>query len=140
MEPATEEPAPPPRLGLNLADELAIQELLRTDDQTAVALRQHLLAAADALAGPDRDDSRVRLLAKLIATSRVRMAAWEALRDQRLAARDVDAVELLDRLITRESRRLLSYMEEHRMSSETRQRSVTLAAAHVSGLVVRSGE
>ena len=104
---------PKPRLELTWLDRLPI-EVLVADDVTNLIEDARLCAAA--LAGDDRDEARMRVLARLISTTRSQHVLLETKLNQCAVKRDHDGVDILSKALKGAAQRLALLMMEHRIS------------------------
>lgn len=122
---ADETPAPQ-RVALSWVDQLALEQLVAGDASGVIELAQGL---AEALAGPSHDAVRLRTLSRAIAVARNQQALLEGMLMQRLAKRDVDGVELINKVLGGIVARLVKMTEAHRLEGD-QQRRVAVTVTH----------
>jgi hypothetical protein len=113
-------------------ERLAIDGLVTGNDGDAV--EAWATDAATALVN-DRDAARLRLVSRAVATERARQVVLEALLDERLAARDLDAVGTINKILSSTTRRLCALLQEHQRACSAGQRAsivISQAVVHVS--------
>ncbi|WP_242370677.1 hypothetical protein [Anaeromyxobacter sp. SG26] len=110
---------PTPRLGLSRLDQAAVAAFTSGDTGEIVEDTRQL---ADALAGPDGDPARVRLMARAVAAARTQQRVLEALLGDRLAKRDREGVELVTAVLDGVSRRLAMFTKHLAAESALRRR------------------
>lgn len=86
-------------------------ELLHDDPQETV---RAALETATSLMGPGRDHERLALISKTIACEQQRHLSLATLHDQLVCARDLEALDVIARLLTASNRRLCALLAEHR--------------------------
>ena len=117
-------------------DRLALEGL--SDNTQAASL--WAVDSATALAGPDREAARLRLISRAVATERARQVVLEALLDQHLAARDFDAVGAINKVLSSTTKRTLcALLREHVAASNLGQRA-TVMVGHADAVHVGSGK
>ncbi|MEI8259830.1 MAG: hypothetical protein WCJ30_29585, partial [Deltaproteobacteria bacterium] len=90
--PGPDPSTPGVRLGITSIDELALGGFVKADEGTWNVLLQNVNQLAHALwRADDRDDARVRTIARLIAVYRTKALLLEGRRDDALAIRDFAA-------------------------------------------------
>ena len=114
------------RLGLSSLDRLGLEVLVTGDISAVVELARGL---AEALSGPDHDRVRLRTLARAIAIARTQQSLLEAMLMERLAKRDADGVELINKVLRGLVGRLVKLTEAHRLES-SQQRRVAVHVGH----------
>jgi hypothetical protein len=123
---AIPEPEPPRQLGFSSFDNAAVTAFAKGDATAVAQLIESTRLLAEALAGPEGDTVRVRMLARIVATARTQQRLLEALLGERLAQRDFEAVDAIEKVLNGVASRL-SVMTRHlRAESETRRRPVVL--------------
>ncbi len=87
--------------------------------------------ASELLEPATRDNQRMRLLARMIAAQRARLALRETQREQVLLAGEFMAALVLDKIVQGDARRLAALIREHRHEclGETRTVRVSVVAA-----------
>lgn len=90
---------------------------------------------AEALGGPDGDDTRRRTIARALAITRTQMDLIDAAIGQALGQRDLEAVKVLTKLADSMTRRLRMLLDEHRIELG-RDRPVQMFAAHANTVKV----
>lgn len=134
-------PVPPPTatphaLGLSRFDRAAITGFVSGDDVEIQRIVEDTRQLADALAGPAGDGARVRLLARTAAACRTQLRVLEGLLAQRLAARDFEAVAVLNRTLEGTVKRMVLAVKQLGVESSLRQRpSVVIKHAENVGFV-----
>lgn len=123
---------PPARLGLPAIDQLALTSFVIGD---AAQLVEHARGMAEALGGPDGDDTRRRTIARALAITRTQMDLIDAAIGQALGQRDLEAVKVLTKLADSMTRRLRMLLDEHRIELG-RDRPVQMFAAHANTVKV----
>lgn len=121
-----------PRLGLSSLDKLSLEALVAGDVAGVAELARGL---AEALAGPDQDQVRLRTLARAIAIARTQQSLLEAMLIERLAKRDAGGVELVDRVLRGLVGRLVKLTDAHRLES-SQQRRVAVHVGHADHVTV----
>lgn len=87
-----------------------------------------------------RDEARMLLLVRAIAVSRAKCILLEATRDERLVARDEQAVRPLTTVRASETKRLTAFLAEHRLGCRTERRgSVTVAVSQMGTVNIAAG-
>ena len=109
----------PTRLGLSRLDQAAVAAFTAGDTGEIVEDARQLAAA---LAGPDGDPARVRLMARAVAAARTQQRVLEALLGDRLAKRDREGVELVTTVLEGVSRRLAMFTRHLAAESALRRR------------------
>ena len=128
---------PKPRLDLTWLDRLPMEALV-SDDVTNLVADARLMA--EALAGDDPDAARVRLLSRLITSTRSQLILLETKHNQCLTARDRVGVDLLDRAVKSTANRLVLLLAEHRASCTSgRYTPPVVAVSATANPVVRGG-
>ena len=127
----------PQRIGLAPLDQFALRMLVSDNPATAV---EHARGLAEALVGPDRDGARLRVLARGIATCETQRALLEAMLMERLARRDGEGVELVERVLRNLSARVFKLIEAHRQESLVQQRPVLVAVGHADAVNIGAVE
>ena len=87
--------------------------------------------ASELLDPATRDDQRMRLLTRMIAAQRAKLALRETQREQLLLAGEFMAALVIDRIVQGDARRLAALIREHRHEcvGETRTVRVSVVAA-----------
>ena len=93
--------------------------------------------SAQSLVGPDRNDARLRLLSRAVASTRAQQSLLEGAMAERLAARDFDGVAMLDRVLAGVVKRLVMLLAEHRHHCATDRRSALVAVGSTESLVIK---
>lgn len=130
-------PVPPvhgaPRaLGFSEYDRSAITAFVSGDREEIAKLVEDARQLADALAGPAGDGARVRLLARMAAACRAQLRILEDLLAQRVAARDFEAVAVLNKTLDGVAKRMVMAVRQLGVESSLRQRpSVVISAENV---------
>jgi len=124
-----------PRLGLSWLDELATTAFVSGETSQLVSLVRD---SAEALAGPDRNEARMRLLARSIAVTRAHESALEQLLGERLAARDERGTNLVNKVLTATTRRLAALLAEHRMACAVEPHRTMVAVGHADRVTVKT--
>ncbi len=129
------------RLGLSPLDLLALDQFVRATPDAATALHGQVVAWANALYDrDDRDNARMRMLARAIATTRAKCLLLESKRDECLTRRDAEGVLLLQKVLLGETRQLALLMAEHRLACATERRAaVNVAIGHVGAVNIAAG-
>ena len=122
-----------PRVGLGPIDQLALKALVSDNPETAI---EHARGLADALAGPDSAGARLRTLARAIAATETQRALLETVLMQRLAKRDGEGVEMIDRVLRSLTVRTARLIEAHRAESQGQHRAVTVAVGHADSVTI----
>ena len=122
----TNEPSTAPRIGLSKFDQLGLERLVVGDASAAV---EDARALAEALSRPDRDEVRLRTISRGVAVAKTTVDLLEALLMERLAKRDVEGVELTERVLRATTARLVKLLEAHRLES-SQQRRVAVVVTH----------
>lgn len=97
---------------------------LLNDDVHAVAAA--VVATASDLIGAGRDAGRLLIIAKAIAREEQRHHSLAALHDQLVCARDLEALDVVARLLTASNRRLCTLLAEHRACTHVGQRAAVI--------------
>jgi hypothetical protein len=127
-------------VALSSLDKLALDAL--ADPRDLPAIVRWTEDSATALSGVDRNEARVRLISRLVASERSRLLILEALLDERLAARDAAAgtdVERIDRLLHSTTRRLAVLLDQHRSACNAGHRT-TVVVGHANAVHVEGNE
>lgn len=120
------------KLGLSSVDELALREFVGGEPKAwDVLIKQVSHWAHSLYERDDRDDARMRMLARMIASHRAKALMLEAKRDEALVVRDFQATAMLDKVLDGTMKRLLALLEEHRRACGAGQRSVSVTAVAV---------
>ncbi len=129
------------RLGLSSLDLLALDSFVNATPGAAVALRNQITEWANALYDrDDRDDARMRMLARAIALTRAKCLILESKRDECLKRRDAEDVTLLQRVLLGETRQLALLMAEHRLACTAgRRAAVNVAIGQVGAVNIAAG-
>lgn len=119
-EPPQPPPDPPtlPALKLTALDLQTLHGGLVADADQLAELDRLVLNTARMLAGPDRAETRVLMLAKAISITRAKCVLLESLLDARLAARDERDVLLISKVLDGLRRHLVALVAEHRLACE----------------------
>lgn len=119
-DPPQAPPDPPllPPMRLTALDLQTLHGGLVADADQLAELDRLVLNTARMLAGPDRVETRVLMLAKAIAISRAKCVLLESLLDARLAARDERDVLLVSKVLDGLRRHLVALVAEHRLACE----------------------
>ena len=129
-----------PRVVLTWVDRLAFRNFLKTDEENYRELVAHVRDSASSLAGPDRNEARMRMLARALASERARAVLVSAKLDECLVARDFEGAAALERVLMGTTRRMTMLMQEHRTACEAEQRrAVTVAVGHAEHVTIRAG-
>jgi len=115
-----------PRIGLSKFDQLGLERLVSGDPSAAV---EHARALAEALSSPGQNEVRLRTIARGIAVAKTTVDLLDALLLERLAKRDVEGVELTERVLRATNSRLVKLLEAHRLES-SQQRRVAVMVSH----------
>lgn len=100
---------------------------LGCEEDRGPVLRE-ILAWAEALDAPaTRDPARLRLVSKLLATSRAKLLLIERIRDHHLMSGNAAEFRMAQRALDGETKRLAILLSEHRMACAAHARSVTVA-------------
>lgn len=136
----SEAPSPEgqPRIGLSPLDRIALDGI--TDPRDVPGLIAWTKLSATALAGSDRDGARVRLISRAVSCERARLLVYEGLLDERLAARDWEAVREIRRVIATTSKNLCGLLREHSAACHIGRHDVVVAVAHVDAINVARKE
>lgn len=121
-----DETPPTPRIALSKFDQLGLERLVAGDATAAV---EHARALAEALSSPGQDEVRLRTIARGIAVAKTTVDLLEALLMERLAKRDLQGVEITERVLRATSARLVKLLEAHRLES-SQQRRVAVVVTH----------
>lgn len=97
---------------------------LLDDDTQAVAIA--VVETASELIGPGRDAARLTVIAKAIAREEQRHHSLAKLHDQLVCARDLEALDVVARLLTASNRRLCTLVAEHRACTYVGQRAAVI--------------
>lgn len=109
---------PTPSLALSGLDVMGLQAFFGNGDANAMAdLVEHARGLAEGLAGPSRNDVRIRTLARATAITRIHMSALEKLLGDRLAAHDFVGAKAVERHLKGATDRLVRLLEQHRADS-----------------------
>lgn len=122
-------PGPQLRVGLSPLDRLALTGLASDGDVQAII--GWVTDSATALAGPDREASRLRLISRAVATQRARELVYEAMLDERLLARDFEGATAINKILTETTKRLARLLREHQAACLVGHHDVVVAVAHV---------
>lgn len=119
-DPPQPAPEPPslPTLRLSALDLQTLHGGLVADAEQLAELDRLVINTARLLAGPDRAEARVLMLAKAISITRVKCLSLESLLDARLAARDEQGVLLVSKVLEGLRRQLVALLAEHRLACE----------------------
>jgi hypothetical protein len=94
------------------------------DDTQAVA--DAVVETASELIGAGRDAARLTVIAKAIAREEQRHHSLARLHDQLVCARDLEALDVVARLLTASNRRLCALVAEHRACTHVGQRAAVV--------------
>lgn len=100
-------------------------ELLHDDSHETV---RAVLETTTSLIGAGRDHGRLVLISKAIACEQQRHLSLATLHDQLVCARDLEALDVVARLLTASNRRLCALVAEHRACCHVGQRAAVLVA------------
>ena len=125
------------RLALSWLDKLGAGAFADGDKQELLDLVRD---SAESLTGPDRNDARLRLLSRAIASMRAQQSLLEGAMGERLAARDYDGVAMLDRVLAGVVKRLVLLLAEHRHHCATDRRTALVAVGSADNLVIKVSE
>jgi hypothetical protein len=84
----------------------------------------------------ERNDARIRLAARMITVARVQLQTTELALADAVARRDEQAVAMLTRVLDGMSKRLRVWLDEHRLSCTSGQRSVQVAIGTAEGVTI----
>jgi hypothetical protein len=133
---APDSPLLPP-LKLSALDLQTLHGGLVADADQLAELDRLVLNTARLLAGPDRAETRVLMLAKAISITRAKCVLLESLLDARLAARDERDVLLVSKVLDGLRRHLVALLAEHRLAGEGGRRTpVKVSVGHVGAVNV----
>lgn len=107
-----------PPLKLTALDLQTLHAGLVADADQLAELDRLVLNTAHYLAGPERTETRVRMLAKAIAIGRAKCVLLESLLDARLAAREERDVLLVSKVLDGARRHLVALLAEHRLACD----------------------
>lgn len=124
------------RVRLTAIDKLALDALV--DPRDVPALTAIVEASATALAGPDRNEARLRLVSRAVASQRARMLVLEGLLDEHLAAGKMSTVAEIDKLLLSTTKRLSLLLAEHRAACSAGHRA-TVVVGHADSISVEGG-
>jgi hypothetical protein len=124
------------QLGLDVLDRMAAVTFASGAVQELVDWATN---SARSLVGPDRNEARMRLLARAIAATRAQMLCLEQLLGQRVNVRDVRGAELVDKILTSTTRRLAALLAEHRAACSAGQRAVVVGVGHAERVTIKAG-
>jgi hypothetical protein len=136
VAPAPSPPCPTRALGLSEYDRSAITAFVTGEPGEINKLIADTRQLAEALAGPDGDGARVRLLSRHAAACRTQLRILEELLAQRMAARDFESVAALNRTLDGVAKRMVmavkllgveSALRRRPMVTLTRTESVTFS-------------
>ena len=108
-----------PELAFAPVDRLALARLVSGDASAAV---EHARSLAAALAGPDRDEVRLRVLAKTLASERTLYALLETVLTERVARGDARGVRTANEALRGSVVRLERLAIAHRLEATAGQR------------------
>jgi hypothetical protein len=91
------------------------------------------------LTGRDRDDARLALIARAIACEHQRGLSLAKTHDELLCCRDLEALEVVARLMTASNRRLCSLLAEHRACTQVGQRAAIIVG-HAGRVDISAGK
>lgn len=128
---------PLPRVRLAQFEQQAIDGLVEGD---ATELHAWLRDRATALSGPDRDQVRLRMLSRAVATASAKATLLETLMDERLRAGDERGALLVNRLLDSAVKRLDILVERHRLWDPSRSRTQVVAVQNAGKVIVQAGE
>lgn len=131
--------ASPPRLALSWVDRLGAKAFLAPEEDLAGAVLEHTTELARALYETGREEARMRLLAKSLATARTQVSILEKLLGDLLVQRDAEGVKMISRALDGATRRMVALLAEHRQACNSDRRNVTVAVAHVNHINVLAG-
>jgi hypothetical protein len=135
---APSDPSTAPRLVLSPLDKAAAVAF--AGDGDLADLIEDARQLAEALAGDDGDQARVRLLARATSAARTQQRVLEVLLGARLAKRDAEGVELINRTLDGVSRRLVALVKQLSVESALSKRpTVYVAHAEEGNLAGRRG-
>ncbi|MEI8257079.1 MAG: hypothetical protein WCJ30_15505 [Deltaproteobacteria bacterium] len=120
-------PRPSRKLGLSWLDAVALQRFVDNDESLWTKLVEQVTTVAQSLCGGDRDDARVRLLARAIATERARQLIYSDRLDDCMKRRDEEGVALIEKALLGTTRRLVLLLAEHRRACERLPRRVSIS-------------
>jgi len=123
---AIPDPDPPRQLGFSNFDNAAVTAFAKGDATAVAQLIEATRSLAEALAGPEGDTVRVRMLARIVSTARTQQRLLEALLGERLAQRDFEAVDAIEKVLDGLAKRLSMMTKHLRAESEMRRRPVVL--------------
>lgn len=127
--------APDGHLDLSLSERRSL-ELLGDDLQDTIAAA---ISTALGLTGESRDAARLDVIAKGIACERARQLELSRRLDELLLCRDLEAVAVVDRLLTNSNKRVCALLAEHRASCMRGSRAAVLVA-HAENVRVQAGK
>jgi hypothetical protein len=120
-------PRSPQRVGLTPLDRAAAVAFAGGSGISALVDEAQRLA--EDLAGPDGDRARVQLLARATSATRIQQQVLEVMIGDRLAKRDLQGVELVDRVLEGVSRRLGALLRQLAAESALAKRPSVLVHA-----------
>lgn len=134
--PLAREPVTDLRVKLSPLDKLALDALIDPRDVPAVTAMVE--DSSTALSGSNRNEARIRLVARALASQRARMLILEGLLDERLAAGKMAAVAAIDKLLLSTTRRVAILLAEHRAACSAGHRA-TVVVGHADSISVEGG-
>lgn len=117
-----------PRLGLSLLDQAALTAFMSGDPGEIGELVEDARLLAEALAGDDGDQARIRLLARATSAARTQGRVLEVMLGDRLAKRDAQGVELVSKVLDGVTRRLTSLLRQLSVESALKKRPAVYVA------------
>jgi hypothetical protein len=132
-EPGRTQPA---RVALSEVERRAVAALVAEADANTVIAQ--VTSRATALASPGGPAVRRRSISKAVAVLDAQLAQLTLLLGHAVARRDVEAVQLLDRVATGVTKRLCALLEQHRFE-ETRGLRTAVMVSHAGQVTVEAG-
>ncbi len=136
---ASAEPDAAPRLALSWVDRLGATAYLAPDAEMHAAFVEHTTGLARALYEPGREEARMRMLAKALATARTQVSVLESLLGGLLTKGDFEGAKMITRALDGATRRMMALLAEHRLACNADRRNVTVAVAHADHINVVAG-
>jgi hypothetical protein len=136
IELSSDRPAVTPQLVLSMYDKAAATTFA---SGAVEGLTGWATDCARSLTGADRNEARLRLLARTIAITAAQQRTLEMMLGTALAKRDERGVDMLNKTLTATSRRLVTLLAEHRLACTLPQRTPVVAVGQAEQVIVRAG-
>jgi hypothetical protein len=106
---------------------------------TVEGLLDWVTASARSLVAADRDEARMRMLARDISIARVQVIMLQRMVGRSITLGKLDVAERLDRLLNSATRRLVRMLGEHRASCAMERRTAVVSVENAENVLIKAG-